>query len=444
MTLLSALDTGTLARASGATTAASETQAALPGPAVAGTPAPGFSLDLATDAANAPAPELSPMTTPPNGAALPDGQGLADSTAQGHGDALPEFLAQLLNMTPGTAATAPDPAIAPDAGTLSDTVMTDLSVPDDAVADLSPAGPTGMPEMLVPTPATAAQAAGAGAVPSDDASPDETEEPTGAIAPGWPGSFSDAPLVGASEQTLTRAAPNDHGDAKAPVAATNRQDSAASIEISAKAPELSRDLPAAALEAADGPLPAPLRGQEGPPPRPEGLPPSADAPPPVTITLSQATGPSTAMTQPSGNPALPILSTARADWPIDLADRLLETASLRSLGTGGLLEIRLDPDMLGPVSLRLEVTDGTANVAIVTQTPEAARLFAENQHRLAEALARAGLDLGQHSAGTDARGGQPGREPPAQDGPAAGPAEQPHTDTTARALPRDRRVDLIA
>ncbi len=106
-----------------------------------------------------------------------------------------------------------------------------------------------------------------------------------------------------------------------------------------------------------------------------------------------------------------------------------------------MMEIRLDPEALGHVTLRLEVTDGTANVAIVTERPKPRACSPTTSTGWLEALARAGLDLGQHSAGTGSRDGQSGRErptdAPAQPGPARSDATAP-TSRRRAARPPDR------
>jgi flagellar hook-length control protein FliK len=175
-----------------------------------------------------------------------------------------------------------------------------------------------------------------------------------------------------------------------------------------------------------------------------------DPAPPITLSILQAPGtPGQTAPQP-GAFSGPMLATGQQDWPRDLAATLAETATLRRLGAGEMLEIRLDPETLGPVTVRLDLRDGTANVSIVTQTPEAARLFTDTQHRLADAMARAGLELGSHSAGTgDGRGGQSPQDARGQPGP-GGPA--PHdapTDTPTQTLTLarsgpGRRIDLFA
>lgn len=149
----------------------------------------------------------------------------------------------------------------------------------------------------------------------------------------------------------------------------------------------------------------------------------------------------------------PLLSLTAGDWPREMAAMLGEAGTLRRLGMGEALEIRLDPEALGQVNIRLEMRDGAAHVAIVTQTPEAARLFTDNQQRLAEALARAGLDLGSHSAGTgDGRGtggetgGETGGHRPGHPTAAAHGAEigAPPADSRSGTAAATRRIDILA
>jgi hypothetical protein len=122
------------------------------------------------------------------------------------------------------------------------------------------------------------------------------------------------------------------------------------------------------------------------------------------------------------------------------------------------LTLTLTPERLGPLQIRLETQDGVTHVHIVTETPEAARAMAEAQPRLAEAMARAGLEMGSQSTttggsggsggfgptGGDANphGGQPGTEP----GQAMlhAPAEEIPTQPRAPRVAARSSIDLIA
>lgn len=451
MTLLSSPDTGPgTPRASAAILP--ETQARTPGSATPGT-AQAFAMLLATGQA-----EGLAATAPVDATALPPVPAEA-GTPDGDETALPDILAQLL--TPATDAEAPAPQAPADLHpTLALSEMPVSADLPEAAAPLVAAEPglpdaRELPDLVLSSqtqgadlPDAAAEAAET--LPSD---PSEATDPAPAAEPApdapalAPGAELAPEMPAAAPGGLDLAAPMSP-----PRSAGARTDPALTAEPKAQGigPSPSPRPEAARAEGPVEPEPLnrqtipsevkPVAGPDAATPPADPAMPGAEAPRPVAVSVTQAPAPQTV---PAAAAGLPVLQMTRADWPVDLAERLLESASLRSLSSGGLMEIRLDPDTLGPVTLRLEVADGTANVAIVTQTPEAARLFTDNQHRLADALSRAGLDLGQHSAGTDARGGQQDRERPGPES-AAGPADTQRPETPPRRVPQDRRVDLIA
>lgn len=97
------------------------------------------------------------------------------------------------------------------------------------------------------------------------------------------------------------------------------------------------------------------------------------------------------------------IQTARPGWEGVLADRIAAELS----GDGKEIELDLAPETLGQLKIKLEVVDGLAQVRIVTETTEAARLFQQAEHRLSESLSRAGLSLGgQDTMSRDAETGQ--------------------------------------
>lgn len=69
--------------------------------------------------------------------------------------------------------------------------------------------------------------------------------------------------------------------------------------------------------------------------------------------------------------------------------------------TGGEIDMLLTPENLGQLRIRLEVVDGAAQVTILTETSDAARLFQQNEAKLGELLARSGLNLTDHNATAD-------------------------------------------
>ena len=76
------------------------------------------------------------------------------------------------------------------------------------------------------------------------------------------------------------------------------------------------------------------------------------------------------------------------------------------------------------------MTDGQAQVRFVTETPEAARLLQQNEHRLSESLSRAGLSLGgQETTSRDPQG-----DPSARGGKAGGLALERPAETRTGTL----------
>lgn len=90
----------------------------------------------------------------------------------------------------------------------------------------------------------------------------------------------------------------------------------------------------------------------------------------------------------------------RPGWEVALTERIAAELS----EDGQQIELDLSPERLGGLKITLEISDGQAQVRFVTETPEAARLIQQNEHRLSESLSRAGLSLGGHeSASRDAQ-----------------------------------------
>lgn len=99
-----------------------------------------------------------------------------------------------------------------------------------------------------------------------------------------------------------------------------------------------------------------------------------------------------------GNPA-PIAMN-RPGWEGAIADRIEA-----ELSGDGQIELDLTPEHLGRLKIRLDMVEGQTMVRFVTETPEAARLIQQNEHRLSETLSRAGLSLGgQETASRDPQG----------------------------------------
>lgn len=149
------------------------------------------------------------------------------------------------------------------------------------------------------------------------------------------------------------------------------------------------------------------------------------------------TAPQTVAVAPSPPPAPPpaIIDTALSGWET----RFTEHLAARLSESGQSIEITLAPETLGPVTITVEMADGAAQVQIVTETDDAARVFQQAEHRLADSMARAGLVLaGQDTSSRNPRdNSRDGRGRAAQggDGMGIGPSRQ-----RVDALPLQRRA----
>jgi flagellar hook-length control protein FliK len=136
-------------------------------------------------------------------------------------------------------------------------------------------------------------------------------------------------------------------------------------------------------------------------PKPEAALGTVEAPAPASgsVTTAQASG--FAALTGAGPVAMD-----RPGWDSVIAERIAAELS----GDGTQIELDLTPEKLGHLKITLDLSSGEAQVRFVTETPEAARLIQQNEHRLTEALARAGLSLGGHeTTSRDPQGDRSGR-----------------------------------
>lgn len=143
-------------------------------------------------------------------------------------------------------------------------------------------------------------------------------------------------------------------------------------------------------------------------------------PPSFTHTFSSGTSASSASTTsttpaftaavnmttaPSAQPATPAARTAVVD-PQSLIEQVVKGIVLRNSGATSEVRMRLQPEHLGDVSLKLTVTGSTISANIVAQNADVRDMLLNNQQQLARTLAEAGLSLGNFSV--DVSGGNPG------------------------------------
>lgn len=176
-------------------------------------------------------------------------------------------------------------------------------------------------------------------------------------------------------------------------------DGAPEPEKSEKADEkrVSADRPAVQFQTLQPAQQPERRSQDPAAPAPPEAVKAADAAGAAPVAATAGAAP---LAQPTTTAGVPV-AVDRPGWEAAVADRIAAELS----EDGQQIELDLSPERLGGLRITLEVIDGQAQVRFVTETPEAARLIQQNEHRLSESLSRAGLSLGGHeSASRDAQG----------------------------------------
>ncbi len=124
-------------------------------------------------------------------------------------------------------------------------------------------------------------------------------------------------------------------------------------------------------------------------------------------TGSALAGPNFVQTLSSTQLPNSIPSYTHGGDPNAIVDQVLKGLVVRSDGTSSQVSIRLVPDHLGEVSVKLTVDGGTVNASIVAQNGSVRDTLVANQQHLARALADSGLTLGGFSV--DVSGGNAGQ-----------------------------------
>ncbi|WP_454267969.1 flagellar hook-length control protein FliK [Roseovarius sp. MBR-51] len=166
----------------------------------------------------------------------------------------------------------------------------------------------------------------------------------------------------------------------------------------------------------------------------------------LSLTTSVAAPPSASNASTHPQP----LDFSAPTWPEQMVQDIRQSTATNTDS----LTLTLTPERLGTLQIRLEMQDGQTHVHIVTETPEAARAIAEAQPKLAEAMARAGLEMGNQSTGTMGGSGTSGGDANTRnhDQPAADPGTNTQhsepdvvpTQTTAPRRSSLSSIDLIA
>jgi|GEM_PF-3745762 len=116
---------------------------------------------------------------------------------------------------------------------------------------------------------------------------------------------------------------------------------------------------------------------------------------------------STALSSASAQavPAAPSATPNPLD-PQAVIEQVVKGIVLRNFGSTSEVRMRLQPEHLGDVSLKLTVSGNTISATIVAQNADVRAMLMDNQQQLARAFAQAGLALGKFSV--DVSGGNPG------------------------------------
>jgi flagellar hook-length control protein FliK len=92
--------------------------------------------------------------------------------------------------------------------------------------------------------------------------------------------------------------------------------------------------------------------------------------------------------------------------PQSVIEQVVKGITMRNSGSTSEMRMRLQPEHLGDVSLKLTVSGTTISANIVAQNADVRDMLLSNQQQLVRTLAEAGLSLGNFSV--DVSGGNPG------------------------------------
>lgn len=130
----------------------------------------------------------------------------------------------------------------------------------------------------------------------------------------------------------------------------------------------------------------------------------------------------------------PVIDTSRADWLQSMIERIGE---IRHEGGARQTQIRLAPDALGTVDIRIEQRDDRIHVAMSAENPQARAMLAEAAPRLQDMAEARGLRLSQSSVDAGQSQQQQRRAPQEPATPSAPAAARRDTQTsTARSQDR--------
>lgn len=441
-----------------------------------------LSLDLPTVTARSPTPMATPVIVAVEGAAssappvtetqIQDARPAETKAAcpdtDGDDAAVPSPLAAGRPFAPAARAMAPiAPAIAPEAAeTLpASPGPAEHRVPDMVTSTLGAAARAasgGSPQVVDPVPAVPMPAGGATSL----VAPVVATAGTTVVAPMPPSGLSLAPspqmppippATGAIDGSL----PEGISGFQPPLSAPTQSVSpvAAPAVMTTPADPAPRDI---VMTAGDRPVPgvrdaavsaAPIvAAASSPAERTAAQPVASDspqAPAPVAVAAAPigiAAAPAVEAPR-APSPQTPVLDTGRAEWLDTLVDRIEEA---RSTGPVRVTHMKLLPDALGALDVRIRLEGERVHVTFTTDSPEARAIIADAAPKLAEMAEARGVRLGQTQVDLGAGAGGGGQQRAAggrdADLPAAPPSvrrdeAKPETET-ATGRPRATRGRL--
>ena len=144
-------------------------------------------------------------------------------------------------------------------------------------------------------------------------------------------------------------------------------------------------------------------GEKGQSQESPSTPQSSTSSAPASFAAQAASAPATAGQTLAQTPSALHYTTVD---PQAVIEQLVKGISMRTSGDSSELRLRLQPEHLGDVALKLTVTGTTINANVIAQNADVRDVLLSHQQHLARSLAEAGLSLGKFSV--DVSGGNAG------------------------------------
>lgn len=169
--------------------------------------------------------------------------------------------------------------------------------------------------------------------------------------------------------------------------------------------------------------------------------PSASAPDRTPQILNATPAAAAAATPPAGTPVTRFDAEVPVGHP-EWTHRIAHIASVALRNGLQEAEIRVRPDDMGPITMKVSLDGDTASVAFTAANADTVAALQDGLPQLRETLAASGLQLGQASVSSDASGGSAGTG--GNFDSAARPGERQNTSSGERGEPRRSERDPAA